>query len=283
MIGMTPDFCNLTYKPIEVNRLMLKCDLQKKLMTTVTKKIWHEKLAYDLEEIIGDNLTKLQWHKNPETSTAVYELNDAGNAYKLDGNGNQLPVFYNDGDMWASNPSFNAGQPVSNTNRPYLKDAMGQPTISATGTVNPETMDADSSAYIKNLSKLNRDIANFYIKYRNSGGEADHIAHCLKKHFTHYHMDFYCLTATGERINMADFDQTALDTITAQMLAHFTDATDYEMHTTTDGAYIRTASNQINADGDVVATDVANEFTDPSDRTKANTQDFTDEANVTEN
>jgi len=159
---------------------------------------------------------------------------------------------------------------------------MGQPTIDVNGTITPTTMDADSQAYIKNLSKINTDIANFYIKYRNNGGDADHIAHCLKKHLTHNHMDFYCLTATGERINMADFEQAELDTITAQMIAHFVEASGYEMQSTTDGAFIRTASTTIDANGDVIATNAADEFTNPSDRAKANTQDFTDEANVQE-
>ena len=242
MIGMTPDFCNLTYKAIEVPRIILKCDLQRKLMTTVTKKIWHEKLAYDLDEVISSNMTKLQWHKNPETNTAVMEINDTNNGYKEDVNGNHIPVFYNDGDKWQANSAFDTNLPISNTNREYAKDGMDQPIIDAVGTVNAQAMNADSSAYIKDLVKMNKDIANFYIKYRTQAGNAEHIATCLKKHLTHHHMDFYCLTAYGERIDMDKFEAAELTKISQARIDHFVDTTDYEIVETTDGSYIRTAS-----------------------------------------
>jgi len=43
-IQMTPAFCKLTYKPLEISRVMLKCDLQTKLMHRITQKIWQEKI-----------------------------------------------------------------------------------------------------------------------------------------------------------------------------------------------------------------------------------------------
>jgi len=43
-IKMTPAFCKLMYKPLEVSRVMLKCDMQTKLMHRITQKIWQEKI-----------------------------------------------------------------------------------------------------------------------------------------------------------------------------------------------------------------------------------------------
>jgi len=286
MIGMDPEFCNLTYKPLDVSRIILKCNLQKQLMTTITTKIWHEKLAYDLQSIIDNNLMTLDWHKNPDTAGPVYELNDTADAYKLDVHGNKLEVFYKDGDMWVTNPAFDVNEPETITNRPYTKDALGQPINDVAGTITPTTMVANSAnPYLKNLTKFNTDVSNFYIKYRASNAEQGHIPHCLKKHLTHRKMDFYCLTAYGERIDTEHFDQAEQDEIVAQMIAHFADSADMEHAFTSDGAYIRTASVTRTGEGEnteAVATDVAQEFVDPNDRVKANTEDFTDEANITE-
>jgi hypothetical protein len=165
---------------------------------------------------------------------------------------------------------------------------MGQPLIDAVaGTVTPTTMVASSTnPHLKNLAQFNTDVSNFYIKYKSSNAEAGHIPHCLKKHLTHRKMDFYCLTAYGERIDTEHFDQTEQDKIVQNMITHFADSADMEHAFVTDGAYIRTASTTLNSadptTADAITTDVNEEFINPEDRVNANSQDFTDEANVTE-
>jgi len=43
VIQMIPEFCELKWKPPAVDRRSVKCNLQKKLFTSVTNVIWHEK------------------------------------------------------------------------------------------------------------------------------------------------------------------------------------------------------------------------------------------------
>jgi len=68
-IKFIPKFCNLEYKPLEISRVMLKCELQKQLMTTVTTQIWHEKLKYDLQEVWNKNIIREWWVANPDDQT----------------------------------------------------------------------------------------------------------------------------------------------------------------------------------------------------------------------
>jgi len=67
-----------------------------------------------VDEIIGGATVTPTWHKNPDTNTAVYELNDAGDAYKLDTAGEKIPVFYGSGDYWEID---------ANDNTTYARDA----------------------------------------------------------------------------------------------------------------------------------------------------------------
>merc|ERR1711976_773201 len=79
-IQMTPAFCRLEYRPIEVNGVMLKCDLQTKLMHRITQKIWQEKIQADISEIIGG---AVQVEANQHYIRNLYQLNmDIANYYK---------------------------------------------------------------------------------------------------------------------------------------------------------------------------------------------------------
>jgi hypothetical protein len=245
-IQMTPAFCKLTYKPLEVNRVMLKCDLQTKLMHRITQKIWQEKLLQDVDEIIGGATVTPTWHKNPDTGEAVWKLDDAGTAFDLDTAGLKIPIYYGVGDYW---------QQDATDNTTYARDALNQPVVvkfteNDTTTANQkypaETIDANK-AYIRNLYQLNLDVANYFNSFKSNNGDTHHIPHCLKKHLTHTSLDFYCLTADGETIDHEKFVTSILTTAFLENEFRKYDLNDYEIVDTANGKIIRSSYNTIDA------------------------------------
>jgi len=277
-IQMTPAFCKLTYKPLEVNRVMLKCDLQTKLMHRITQKIWQEKILSGIDEIIGGATVTPTWHKNPDTGEAVWKLDDAGTAFALDTDGQKIPIWYGEGDYW---------QVDATDNTTYARDALSQPVVVkfTENDTNPkytaETMNA-TNAYIRNLYQLNLDVANYYNSFKTNGGDTHHIPHCLKKHLTHTSLDFYCLTADGETIDHEKFVTSILTTSFLENEFRKYDLNDYEIVDTANGKIIRSSYNTIDANGDVVAHNIPGSNATPDTQVKAETQDFTDEGSVTE-
>merc|ERR1712048_298552 len=65
-IQMIPSHCDLKYKPVKIGANMLKCEMQKKLMTSITTQIWQEKLRYDVDEIFKQNIVYKGWIADPE-------------------------------------------------------------------------------------------------------------------------------------------------------------------------------------------------------------------------
>lgn len=277
-IQMTPAFCKLMYRPLEISRVMLKCDMQTKLMHRITQKIWQEKIQAEMDEIIGGAAVTPTWHKNPDTNTAVYKLNVAGDAFELDTADEKIPEFYGDGDYW---------QIDANDNTTYARDAQNQPVIvkfteNDTNPKYPAVTMLASQAYIRNLYQLNLDIANYYNSFKTNHGDTHHVPHCLKKHLTHTSLDFYCLTAEGERIDHEKFVNVILTTNFLENEFRKYDLNDYEIVDTSHGKIIRSSYNTIDANGDVIAHNIPGSNATPDSQYQSEPQEFVDEGDVTD-
>lgn len=139
-----------------------------------------------------------------------------------------------------------------------------------------------SQAYIRNLYQLNLDIANYYNSFKTNHGDTHHVPHCLKKHLTHTSLDFYCLTAEGERIDHEKFVNTILTTNFLENEFRKYDLNDYEIVDTSHGKIIRSSYNTIDANGDVVAHNIPGSNATPDSQDQSESQEFVDEGDVTD-
>jgi len=55
-------------------------ELQKKLMTSITTMIWHEKIRYDMDEMLNGNVKHEGWVVDPRTGDNVTRLMNKADA-----------------------------------------------------------------------------------------------------------------------------------------------------------------------------------------------------------
>lgn len=287
-LKLIPLHCDLKYRPVKIGPHMLKCEMQKKLMTNITTQIWHEKLKYDLEEIFKGNLVHKGWVADPEQPITQDQDGNLSDWVRLQRDGGDIE--YVAGMCFVAEPSWD---PTVGSSEKYVRDANGVPVISEYGTVyEGQEMtknncwdvhvikDTNNKNYFGNLDNLNKDVSNFMFDHLNNK-QNHYIPHCLKKHLTFNKMDFYCLTDTGETVDYEQFDADNIQKIVGDMAKHFADMGPYETVQTSNGKWVIQNSNTLMGnDGHVYTEDAANQFTNPDERRNAMTQDFEDKGQI---
>jgi hypothetical protein len=293
-IRFIPEFCDLTYKPIQISRVMLKCELQKKLMKSITTQIWHEKLRYDLKEVINNNVVPYFYVEDP---------NFNGHAWK-----DSATVVDGVEVLWSQNRGFKlASFPQNPTEADYagLCDPKNPPSNLYTdedGHLSYESeedsrcncQDPDAAQYCTmwkpgkvagptgidyslNLDEINKSVSRIYSEYQKSD-QRKYIPHCLKKHLTFNKMDFYCLTDTDEIMNPGQFDANGIKQIFNDVRQEFetNDLGAYQAHATDSGFVIQNVNTYKNAgDGHIYNSVKDDQFDAMEERRKAVSQEFT--------
>lgn len=281
---MIPKFCDLRYKPVKIGPNMLKCELQKKLMTTITTQIWQEKLKYDLEEIYKQNLIHAGWIQDPTAAEGTALMAGADK------------IAYQAGHCIPAGADYD---PVAQSGEQYHRDTNGDIVLGIRGQESPvdptEILTADNcwevkvikdleaKNYFGNLDNLNTSVSNFLTRYMANEKGHHYIPHCLKKHLTHNQMDFYCLTDTDEVVDYQQMDAVAIEQIKSDMAKQFADKGPYKRERTSDGHWvIQNRHTHLGQGGHVYTKDADNQFKNPDERVNAMTQDFVDQGDIKE-
>jgi len=132
-----------------------------------------------------------------------------------------------------------------------------------------------------NLSAINSGLENFYTKYKNERALAgNRIPHCLKNTIKHTSMDFYCLTASGEKHDFDLNNQAGMDQVIWKAMLDEWKSTvgnenmRIELNTKGDGYIIVSDNTTIDMNGDVIFTNNQNVFANPDERLKGVNDDF---------
>lgn len=279
-ISMIPSHCNLSYRPLKIGPKMLKCELQKKLMTSITTMIWHEKLRYDLEELLHANTKTAGFVADPRATGNVLEhlIVDGSNVVYMPGN--CFPV--ETGPAASKSYIVDDGTVVvSKRGDDYNGTKMNRVNCANVQVIKDES----DPSFFGNLGNLNQSVADFMYNALNNKKNMM-IPHCLKKHLTHNKMDFYCLTDTLERVDHEQFSVEADDQIMKQVISSFADKGPYRTVETSNGGFAiqnqNTHVNQADGHGHVYEIGQDNQFLNPDERVNAMTQDFTDTGDIVE-